>query len=110
MTAHLDDLTATVSIIMMLYMRTTVTLDPETERLLREAMRRHGWTFKEALNRAVVHGLTDGDQEDEAFCAPPKVAMGLRGGYDGATMNHLADDLEAEAFRDLTERLQKPAP
>ena len=87
-------------------MRTTVTLEPETERLLKEAMHRHGLTFKEALNRAVIRGLTDSDHADEACCEPPTARMGLRAGHDSAAMNNLADDLEAEAFIDVTRRLQ----
>jgi hypothetical protein len=38
-------------------MRTTVTLDPAVERLLRAAMRERGIPFKEALNEAVRAGL-----------------------------------------------------
>lgn len=39
-------------------MRTTVTLDPDVERLLRDAMKRHGLSFKEALNEAARVGLS----------------------------------------------------
>jgi hypothetical protein len=39
-------------------MRTTVTLEPDVERLLAEAMRDKGLSFKEALNEAVRAGLT----------------------------------------------------
>ncbi len=38
-------------------MRTTVTLDPDVERLIRDAMRERGISFKEALNEAVRTGL-----------------------------------------------------
>ncbi len=38
-------------------MRTTVTLDPDVERLIRTAMRERGTSFKEALNQAVREGL-----------------------------------------------------
>jgi hypothetical protein len=38
-------------------MRTTVTLDPDTEALLRKAMRERGLSFKEALNQAIRAGL-----------------------------------------------------
>lgn len=38
-------------------MRTTVTLDPDVEALLRRAMRRRGVSFKQALNQAVREGL-----------------------------------------------------
>jgi hypothetical protein len=38
--------------------RTTVTLDPDVQTLLRAAMRERGISFKEALNSAVRAGLT----------------------------------------------------
>ena len=38
-------------------MRTTVTLEPDVERLLRDAMRERGISFKEALNEAARIGL-----------------------------------------------------
>lgn len=42
-------------------MRTTVTLDPDTEQLIRRRMRERGMSFKEALNDAIRSGSpTDG--------------------------------------------------
>ena len=38
-------------------MRTTVTLDPDVERLIRDAMRERGISFKQALNEAARKGL-----------------------------------------------------
>ena len=38
-------------------MRTTVTLDPDVERLIRDAMRERAISFKEALNEAARLGL-----------------------------------------------------
>jgi len=38
-------------------MRTTVTLDPDVERLIRDAMRESGVSFKETLNEAARIGL-----------------------------------------------------
>lgn len=37
-------------------MRTTVTLDPDVERLVRQAMKERGLTFKQALNDAIRAG------------------------------------------------------
>jgi hypothetical protein len=37
-------------------MRTTVTLDPDTERIIREWMRERGVSFKHALNDAIRAG------------------------------------------------------
>jgi hypothetical protein len=42
---------------MMSSMRTTVTLDPDTERIVRDLMRERGVTFKQALNDAIRAGL-----------------------------------------------------
>lgn len=87
-------------------MRTTVTLEPEAERLLRGAMRQRGQSFKEAPNRAVVRGLADlRCDTDEAPFVPRTFPMGLRAGYDPARPNSLSDDLEVNAFLDLTRRL-----
>lgn len=38
-------------------MRTTVTLEPDVEALLKQAMREHGLSFKQSLNQAVRAGL-----------------------------------------------------
>ncbi len=38
-------------------MRTTVTLEPETEALLRKSMRERNLSFKDALNQAICSGL-----------------------------------------------------
>jgi hypothetical protein len=40
-------------------MRTTVTLDPDTEQIVRRRMRERGMSFKEALNDAIRSGVTD---------------------------------------------------
>lgn len=39
-------------------MRTTVTLDPDTEAIVRKRMRERGVSFKEALNGAIRDGVT----------------------------------------------------
>jgi hypothetical protein len=54
-------------------MRTTVTLDKDVERMLRGIMHRKHKSFKQALNDAVRAGTP-------------------------ASLNKLADDLEADAF------------
>ena len=41
-------------------MRTTVTLEPDVQALIRTAMKERGISFKEALNSAVRAGLTQG--------------------------------------------------
>jgi len=43
-------------------MRTTVTLDPDVEKMLQNAIRERGVSFKQALNEAIRAGLTRGRQ------------------------------------------------
>jgi len=79
-------------------MRTTVTLDQDVERLLKESMHRSRRGFKETLNAAVRAAL---GPRSVAAAKPFVVTarpMGLRAGIDPAGLNKLADELEAEAF------------
>lgn len=46
-------------------MRTTVTLDPDTDALLKRAMRERRLTFKQAVNEAIRAGLTKPCERDE---------------------------------------------
>jgi len=79
-------------------MRTTVTLDKDVERLLREAMHRSRTGFKQTLNTAVRAGL---GQKTARTARRPFVLkarpLGLRAGLDPAGFNQLADELEVDA-------------
>lgn len=57
-------------------MRTTVTLDPDVERLLRNAMRERGTSFKQALNEAIRSGLTRGHGRGSRPFAQKSFALG----------------------------------
>lgn len=52
-------------------MRTTITLDPDVESLLKRAMRERGLSFKQAVNEAIRSGLladrAQSDRELPAF-------------------------------------------
>ena len=48
-------------------MRTTITLDPDVQALIRTAMKERGISFKEALNSAVRTGLTQGRSKRSSF-------------------------------------------
>ncbi len=80
------------------FMRTTVTLDKDVERMLREAMHHSRTSFKQALNAAIRAGL--GNKAARATSSPFVIKarpLGLRAGLDPAGFNKLADDLEVEA-------------
>lgn len=87
-------------------MRTTVTLDADTESLLREAMRQRGQTFKQALNDAVRHGLAGvaGDPDRPPF-VQRTFPMGLRAGYDLGKLSAIEAEMDVEAFLEVTRRL-----
>ena len=72
-------------------MRTTVTLDPDVEALVKESMRERGIGFKEAVNDAIRAGLVP--RPRERF-RQKTLAMGFRPEvpYDKAL--RLASDLE----------------
>lgn len=79
-------------------MRTTVTLDPDVERMLRDAMHRSRRSFKETLNTALRAGLsgTSSPAKRAPFVVRAR-ALGLRAGLDPAGFNRLADELEVDA-------------
>jgi len=79
-------------------MRTTVTLDGDVARLVRDAMHRSRRSFKETLNAAVRDGLSREPEQRKRLPFVVKAKpMGLRPGIDPASLNQLADDLEVKA-------------
>jgi len=93
-------------------MRTTVTLDPDVEQLLHDSMRQRRLSFKEALNQAIRAGLSRtaaGLVADEAPFTVHARRMGLRAGLDAGRLNQMADELEAEAFDELSRTLATTA-
>ena len=89
-------------------MRTTVTLERDLERALREIAARTQRPFKKVLNEALRAGI---EQVTGTGGLPPFVVearpLGLRAGHDPAGFNKLADDLEAEEFLETTRKLLK---
>jgi len=82
--------------------RTTVTIDPDTEHLLREEVQRTGQTFKEVLNRSIRQALLAHPEAADVrveplFTAPFPAEM------QGLSMNRLADALDdEETLRELS--------
>jgi len=89
-------------------MRTTVTLEKDVERMLRDAMHRSRKSFKETLNAGLRAGL--GGKPAQVRSVPFVIkarSLGLRAGVDPAGFNKLADDLEMEAFLEKHRRAKK---
>jgi hypothetical protein len=86
--------------------RTTVTLDRDVERILRETALCTHKPFKKVLNETLRAGI---EQVSVTVPTEPFILnarpMGLRSEYDPAGFNRLTDDLEAEAFLETTRKL-----
>ena len=91
-------------------MRTTVTLDKDVERLVREAMHRSRRSFKETLNDGLRAGLgaTPARAQGRRFVVKAR-PLRLRRGIDPADLNKLADALEVEAFLESNRHRSKRA-
>ena len=77
-------------------MRTTVTLDPDVEAMLRKEMRRGGKPFKQVLNNAIRAGLQQARRRDQAF-EPLTFDMG-KPRVDLTKAASLAAELEDDEF------------
>ena len=86
---------------MILHMRTTVTIDADTERLLRDEARRTGNSFKVVLNESIRRALAKPSSErirvEPIFTNPFPPELG------NINMNQLADELDdQETLRKLS--------
>ena len=87
-------------------MRTTVTLESDVDRLLREAMGRSHKSFKQTLNEAVRRGLLGVAAESEPEFSVEARPLSLRPGIDPARLGDLSDEIEIEEHRRKTQALE----
>jgi hypothetical protein len=79
-------------------MRTTLTLDPDVERLLSDATHRQRRSLKQVVNDAIRRGLTASkDDHGPRPSLPPAHVTTLLPGVEVSRMNALVDELETEA-------------
>ena len=83
-------------------MRTTVTLDPDVEQLIRAAMRERAISFKEALNEAARTGLRGKDHARPRKFTQKTFRMGQSQEFRWDKALAIADALEDE---ELTRKL-----
>ena len=89
-------------------MRTTVTLDPDVEKLIRDEMHRTRQSFKKTLNDAIREALGKSDlPSNQAKFVVKSRPMGLLPGIDPANLAHLASDIEVDRFRRTTHRIHE---
>lgn len=81
-------------------MRTTLTLEEDVARELREQMRRTGRSLKQLVNEALRRGLRAGEKPQRAATrfAVESFSSPFQPGVDPSRLNQLADDLEVEDF------------
>jgi hypothetical protein len=90
-------------------MRTTVTLDPDVERLLKNEAHARGQSFKIALNEAVrkaFQAAPTSTRKRKPFIVKAS-DMGLMPGIDYSRAIQLAEDMEIDAHLALTARLKR---
>ena len=79
------------------YMRTTLTLEPDVVRRLRKKMADKKLTLKQAVNETLRAGLeTTVNEKRHLFVVEPH-ACGFKAGVDLDKLNQLVDEMEAEA-------------
>jgi hypothetical protein len=78
-------------------MRTTITLDPDTEALLRREMARTHVNFKRAVNDAIRRGLSGGRSAARDVVKVLPFESDYQPGIDRLRLQQLADDLELDA-------------
>jgi hypothetical protein len=88
-------------------MRTTVTLDPDVEALLRKEMQERRKSFKRALNDAIRDGLKTRTGPAEPSFGVVARPLGLRPGIDPVALRDLDDELEIEEFLRKTRKLER---
>ena len=81
-------------------MRTTLTIDDDIARALKNLSRESGTSFKSVVNEVLRRGLTTGEKPVAAR-EPFQVRSaprGFRAGIDPLKLNQLTDELEIERF------------
>jgi len=77
-------------------MRTTVTIDPDTENLLRAEVRRTGRSFKEVLNLSIRRSLLATTVESRRIGITPLFPAAFPAEFAGGSFNRLANELDDE--------------
>jgi len=90
-------------------MRTTLTLDPDVARMIREQVHRVRKPLKQVVNDALRRGLTGpaGRRPRKAYRVQPHAAR-LQPGLDHGRLNALVDELEDAAVAARTRRRRLP--
>ncbi len=91
-------------------MRTTVTLDPDVNRLLKDCMKHRGISFKQALNDAVRNGLAGGTLRSTRPFVQKSFSLGHAQDFHGDKALAITDCLEDEEIGRKLSIRSKPIP
>ena len=85
---------------MMSFVRTTLTLEEDVARELREQMQKSGRSLKQVVNAALRRGLRIGEKprRTPARFAVEPFSSAFQPGVDASRLNQLVDELEGEDF------------
>jgi hypothetical protein len=84
-------------------MRTTLTIDPDVERMLRDAVHATRRSLKEVVNDGLRRALGEGSRRRRRFVVAAR-PLRLLDGLDDARLDQLADELEVEETRSRLRR------
>jgi predicted DNA-binding ribbon-helix-helix protein len=79
-------------------MRTTLTLESELERKLKEIAARKRMSFKDVVNETLRAGLKAGSESESEPFRVKAHNCGFRSGIDSVKLNQLSDELQIEDF------------
>jgi hypothetical protein len=85
-------------------MRSTITLEPDVQRLVERTMNRNKKSFKETVNAAIRRGLSDPKRMASVVAEVPSFRLGLMPGIDPQRLNTALDDALSD---DASEALRK---
>jgi hypothetical protein len=89
------------------FVRTTLTLDPDVARALKARTADRGVTLKQVVNDALRRGLSvEPKKPRKPFRVIPH-SFGFRPGIDPNKMNQLADELETQAILAAMKRAER---
>ena len=89
-------------------MRTTVTLDPDVAKLIRDKMHCSRQSFKMTLNDAIRQALRKSNlPPNRAKFVVASRPMGMLPGIDPADLTDLDTDIEVDRFRRTTHRMRE---
>ncbi len=80
------------------FMRTTLTLDPDVAQELKKKVATEHLTLKEAVNSTLRAGLRQSKSEPTVPFKVEPFSLGLRPGIDPNKLSQLLDDMDVEEY------------